>query len=52
VDTESLPEAVTITNNTPAALTISAIKIQGSDSIDFTETTDCGYVIEAGATCT
>jgi hypothetical protein len=32
--------------------TISGIKIQGSDSIDFTETTDCGLTIEAGATCT
>jgi hypothetical protein len=52
VDTESLPETVVITNNTPVALTVSSIKIQGSDSTDFTETTDCGYKIEAGATCT
>jgi hypothetical protein len=52
LDTESQPETVVITNNTPAALTISGIQIQGSDSTDFTETTDCGRTIEAGATCT
>ena len=52
VDAESLPETVVITNNTPVALTISGIKIQGSESTDFTAATDCGYKIEAGATCT
>jgi hypothetical protein len=52
LDTESLPASVVITNDTPMALTISGIKSQGSASTDFTDTTDCGHTIEAGAACT
>lgn len=52
VDTESLPASVVITNDTPTALTISGIKIQGrSTSTDFTDTTDCGHTIDAGVAC-
>ena len=52
VDTESGPATVVVTNDTPAVITISAIKIEGSDATDFTETTDCGHTIQARSMCT
>ena len=52
VDTASLPARVVITNNTPAALTVSGMKILGTDPTDFTQTNDCGRTIDARASCT
>jgi hypothetical protein len=53
VDTASLPASVILRNNTPAAMTISGMKILGNDSTDFTQTNDCGRrTIDAGASCT
>jgi Zn-dependent protease with chaperone function len=52
VDTESLPASVIITNHTSTALLLSGLTITGDNSSDFTQTNDCGGVIDAGATCT
>jgi Peptidase family M48 len=52
VDTESVPASVTIFNKTPAALTISGITLSGNAASDFTQTNNCGRIIDAGATCT
>ena len=52
VDTASLPASVILSNNTPAAMTISGMRILGTDSTDFTQTNDCGRIIDAGASCT
>jgi Zn-dependent protease with chaperone function len=52
VDTESLPAIVIITNNSPAALTISRVTLAGADSSDFSQVSDCDHSIDAGATCT
>jgi hypothetical protein len=51
VGTESVALSVVITNNTPAALTISDIRIAGNDSSDFTQANNCGRTIGAGANC-
>jgi hypothetical protein len=52
LDTESLPANIRITNNTQAAVTISAPTISGNDPSDFTQTNDCGRTLDTGTTCT
>jgi hypothetical protein len=52
VGVESTPARVAIANRTKRVLTISAIRIAGSDASDFTQTNDCGHSVDAGATCT
>jgi len=51
VGTESVAISVVITNNTPAALTISDMRIAGNDSSDFIQANNCGRTIGAGANC-
>jgi hypothetical protein len=51
VGTESEPANVIITNNTSAAMTVSALIITGNDSSDFAQKNDCGRTIAAGTHC-
>ena len=50
--TSSAPQAVTLRNQSPTALAISSISINGAFASDFTQTNNCGSVLAAGASCT
>jgi pimeloyl-ACP methyl ester carboxylesterase len=52
VGTASAVKTVTLTNSGAASLTISAIKITGTNSGDFSETNNCGSSVAAGSSCT
>jgi len=49
--TTSSPKSVTLTNNSPSVLPISAIAIGGTFSGDFVQTNNCGASLAAGASC-
>jgi hypothetical protein len=48
----SAAQAVTLTNNARAALSISSIAIGGTNRNDFLETNTCGASLSGGASCT
>jgi hypothetical protein len=50
--TTSASKAVTLTNQSPNALTISSIAVTGTDSGDFAETNNCGSSLSASSSCT
>ncbi|PYV19321.1 MAG: hypothetical protein DMG21_01985, partial [Acidobacteria bacterium] len=52
VGTTSLAQAITLTNGSGVATSISSIGITGSNSGDFAETNNCGSSLAAGAHCT
>ena len=52
VGTSSTAKPVTMTNSGTAILTITLIKITGTNSGDFSQTNNCGTSLAAGASCT
>lgn len=50
--TNSAPQVATLRNQSPAALTISAVTINGAFASDFIQTNNCGSMLAAGASCT
>jgi len=52
VGTTSAAKNVTLTNNTPAMLSMTGITFTGSDSGDFAETDTCGTSVAAKGKCT
>jgi hypothetical protein len=51
IGTKSSPQKVQLTNTGHAALTISSIKLGGSDPKDFIETNTCAGRVATGASC-
>ncbi len=49
--TTSATQTVTLKNNSPSRLSISAISIGGAFSADFAQTNNCGATLAAGASC-
>ncbi len=52
VGTSSSTQPVTLTNSGTGALTITSIKITGTNLADFSQTNNCGTSLLAGSTCT
>jgi hypothetical protein len=52
VGTSSASKPVTLTNTGTGTLTITSLSISGSNSVDFSETDNCGSSVAAGASCT
>jgi uncharacterized protein (TIGR03437 family) len=52
LNTKSLPRTVAVTNTTSAPIEIGSITIVGANSGDFTQTNDCGTLLNSGASCT
>jgi len=52
VDSTSVAQIVTLSNAGTAALSITSIKIIGSDFEQFAQTSNCGASLAAGASCT
>jgi hypothetical protein len=52
VGQKSAPQVATFTNTAKFALTIQSLKITGTNSSDFTDTTTCGKSVAPGASCT
>jgi hypothetical protein len=52
VNTMSNSQAITLTNNGTAALTITGISIAGADAADFSESNTCGSSLAANGNCT
>ncbi|HEV2494752.1 MAG TPA: choice-of-anchor D domain-containing protein [Terriglobia bacterium] len=52
VGTTSPAQAVTLTNNGNATLTVTSIGITGANAGDFAQTNNCGTTVNAGASCT
>ena len=50
--TTSAAQAITLTNNGSAALSITSISITGTNYLDFAQTNTCGTSVAAGANCT
>ncbi|PYV35050.1 MAG: hypothetical protein DMG22_03695, partial [Acidobacteria bacterium] len=51
VGTTSAAQAITVNNGTASSVSISSIAITGTNSGDFTRTTNCGSSLAAGAQC-
>jgi hypothetical protein len=52
VGTTSAPQSVTLTNTGNAALSISGITLYGTNATDFSQSSNCGTSVAAGANCT
>jgi hypothetical protein len=52
VGTKSAPQNVTVTNTGSTTVSVTSVKITGSDSKDYSETNTCGTQIDPGANCT
>jgi len=52
VGTATAPQSVTLTNNGPFSLSLSAIAITGTNNADFPQTNSCAASLAVGASCT
>jgi archaellum component FlaF (FlaF/FlaG flagellin family) len=52
VGTESAPQPVQLTNEGSTSLSVTTIKIRGTNGTDFSETDTCGSPVAPGASCT
>ncbi|MFO1465465.1 MAG: choice-of-anchor D domain-containing protein [Steroidobacteraceae bacterium] len=48
----SLPAALVLTNTSPVALSVSSVTITPASGSPFTQSSDCGAALSAGASCT
>ena len=51
-NTSSLPQSITVTNASSAALPISSIALAGTNHAQFSQTNTCGSSVPGGSTCT